>query len=76
MNYYYILMVYTNFNRRDLMFIGKFNHFNDISRFTNNKITYLDRFLDRKDHKYKTFKRLFNVVKIYKKDYNIFVDNK
>ena len=69
-------MVYTNFNRRDLMFIGKFNHFNDISRFTNNKITYLDRFLDRKDHKYRTFKRLFNVVKIYKKDYNIFVDNK
>ena len=76
MNYYYLLIIYTDFDRKDIMFIGKFNHFDNIKRFTNNKITYLDRFMDRKPSKYRTYKRLFNIIKIYKRDFNIFVNNK
>ena len=55
--YMYLLLVYNDFDRRDLMFIGQFKVMNDISKFTNGAIRYCDRI--EKDKCYRTYKNLF-----------------
>lgn len=60
----YLLLVYNDFDRRDLMFIGQFKVMNDISKFTNGAIRYCDRI--EKDKCYRTYKNLFKVIKIKK----------
>ncbi len=65
----YLLLVYNDYDRRDLMFIGQFKMMKDISDFTNGLIRYCDR-IERDKKCYRTYKNLFKVVKIKKPLFN------
>jgi hypothetical protein len=67
----YLLLVYNDYERKDLIFIGQFKMIKDIATFTNDRIRYSDR-IENKQKCYKTYKNLFKVVKINK---SIFNDN-
>ena len=60
-----LLLVYNDFDRKNLIFIGQFSLIKDIIKYTNNKITYSDR---RKNlNCYKSYKNLFKIIKINRK---------
>jgi hypothetical protein len=61
----YLLLVYNDFDKKNLIFIGQFLLIKDITKFTNNYIKYCDR---RKNLGcYRTYKNLFKIVKLNKK---------
>lgn len=58
----YLLLVYNDFDKNDLIFIGQFNLIKDITTFTNGLIKYCDRRTNL--NCYKTYKNLFKIVKL------------
>jgi hypothetical protein len=61
----YLLLVYNDYDKKDLIFIGQFNLIKDIIKYTNNKINYSDR---RKNlNCYRSYKNLFKIIKINRK---------
>lgn len=63
--YMYLLLVYNDYDKKNLMFIGQFLLIKDIIKYTNNYIKYCDR--RRNLGCYKTYKNLFKIVKLNKK---------
>ena len=60
----YLLVVYNDFEKKEICFIGEFLYIKDITTFTNGYIKYADR---RKSKKcYKTYKSLFSIIKTNK----------
>ena len=60
----FVLIIFTDLQRSNILKMVKFNKMKDIIEFTNNKVNYYD--VRRKHHemKYITKKSLFEVVKI------------
>lgn len=57
----YVLLVYNDYNLKELIFIGFFRKVNEILDYLNNIITYGDMY--RKNNKYNTYRNLFKIYK-------------
>ena len=58
----YILMVFNDYDERELIYVGFFNLIKDILEYTNHIIKYSD--VSQKQRCYKTYKSLFKILKI------------
>lgn len=65
--YMYILLVFNDYDEKDLIYVGLFNFIKDILEYTNNVIKYSD--VVHKQRCYKTYKSLFKILKISKRIY-------
>ena len=67
----YLLLVFSDMEQRNLIYIGKFKKIKDILRYTKNKLKYSDV-----PHKpvriYNTYKNLFRILKISQEDKKYF----
>lgn len=59
----FVLIIFSDIERSSVIKIAKFNKMKDIIKITNNKVNYYD-VRRRQATKYRSFKNLFQVIKI------------
>lgn len=67
----YLLLVFSDMNQRNLIYIGKFKKIKDILSYTKNKLKYSD--VPHKSVRiYNTYKNFFRILKISQEDKKYF----
>ena len=67
----YLLIVYRDLERKNIIYIGKFKKIKDILSYTKNKLKYSD-VPDKRVRIYNTYKNLFRILKISQEDKKYF----
>ena len=68
----YLLIVYRDLARKNIIYIGKFKKIKDILSYTKNKLKYSD-VPDKPVIIYNTYKNLFRILKISQEDKKYFI---
>ena len=66
----FILMVFNDYDERELIYLGFFNLIKDILNYTDHIIKYSD--VSHKQRCYKTYKSLFKILKISNEEQKIY----